>query len=195
MNAMLYQPNRPTNDFRYDRSSQPYVLTQVIGSSLWPSPHERTQGLLVGKEWLRNILTLPVYLFQLTLLATVDNLAVNDQEDGATALVNLPDENYVQGSYCIVDKRSIPGMETVIGYTLVAGHLLLFVVLAKLLAFRWPATEMSEFPLLDYEALTRLVDDRGDSVVSRDKYVQSGRDYNNKGLMEEIDDLRVGLRA
>lgn len=192
---MLYRPNLPTKDFRYDRKSQPYMLTPVIGSSLWYITQERMQGLPIGKDWLRNIFTLPVYLFQPTIIATAENLPLNYQENGTTPLLNLSDENYVEGLYCIVDKRSIPGTETVIGYACVAGHLLLFIVLPKWLAFRWPAAETSEFPLLDYEALTRLVDDRDDAVVFRDRYAQLGRDYDSQGILKEIENLRVGLRA
>ncbi|KAF2030755.1 hypothetical protein EK21DRAFT_111627 [Setomelanomma holmii] len=130
-NAMLYRPNYVSNDFRYDRKSQPYILTQTIGYNLWQLTQDRMSGNPIGKDWLRNVLVLPVYLFQATVVATGENLPVFYQEDGATPLLNLPVENYVRGSYCIVDKRAIPSTETVIGYACVAGSLLAFVVLAK----------------------------------------------------------------
>jgi len=95
-------------------------------------------GLMIGKDWLRNILVLPVYLFQPRVEATSDNLPVGYQEDGSTPLLGLPDENHVQGSYCNVSKRAIPGTETDIGCDCVTGSLLLLVGMAKPVALRWP---------------------------------------------------------
>ncbi|KAH7076169.1 hypothetical protein FB567DRAFT_583288 [Paraphoma chrysanthemicola] len=190
-NAMLYQPNRPTNDFRYDRNSQPYVLTQVIGYDLWLSTQERMSGLPIGKVWLRNILVLPVFLFQPTLIATSENLPVFYQEDGKTPLLNLPDENYVRGSYCVVDKRAIPGKETVIAYAGVAGALILFIVVTKLRVYWWPVVETSEFPLLDYEIRTMIMDESGRAVSLRDRV---GTQFGNRRLMNELHGLRIGLR-
>jgi hypothetical protein len=147
-------------------------------------------GLTIRKDWLRNILTLPVYLFQPTVIPTNDNVPVFYQEDGETPLINLPDENYVRGSY--VEKRAVPGMETVIAYACVAGALLVFIILTKWKAYRWPAIEMSEFPLLDYEIRTRVMDESGNAVVLRDRV---GTQSGNRRLMSELDGLRIGLRG
>ncbi|KAH7063791.1 hypothetical protein BKA63DRAFT_182460 [Paraphoma chrysanthemicola] len=191
IDAMLYRPNRPTNDFRYDRNSQTYVLTQIIGNSLWLSTKDRMGGLPIGKEWLRNMLVLPVFLFQPTLIATSENLPVFYQEDGETPLLNLRDENYVRGSYCFVDKRAIPGKETVIAYACVAGALLLFIVLTKLRVYWWPVVDTSEFPLLDYEIRTRIMDEEGGTVSLRDRV---GTQFGNRRLINELHGLRIGLR-
>jgi hypothetical protein len=149
-------------------------------------------GLRIGKDWLRNILTLPVYLFQPTVIATSDNVPVFYQEDGETPLLDLPDENYIRGSYCIVDKRAIPATGTVIAYACVAGVLLIFMVLAKWKAYRWAVIEPSEFSLLDYEIRTRVMDESGHPVVLRDRV---GTQFGNRRLMSELDGLRIGLRG
>jgi hypothetical protein len=149
LNAMLYRPNQTENSFQYDRNSARYILTQTVGADMWWSLHDAYSGLLIGKDWLRNLLVMPVYVFQPTVIAAADYLRVRNPEDGTSPLQNLPKENYVRGSYCIVDKRSVPGTKTVIGYACVAGFLLLFVVMAKWTAFRWPTMDTSNYPLLD----------------------------------------------
>ncbi|KAJ4363454.1 hypothetical protein N0V83_009747 [Neocucurbitaria cava] len=193
VNAILYRPNAPANNFQYDRNSQPYVLTQIIGSDLWRSLNVRMNGLAIGRDWLRNILILPVYLFQATVIALNYNIPFRI-ENGTTPLVNLPQENYVRGSYCIVRTQAVPGLETVIGYACVAGFVLLFVGIAKLVAFQWPEAGTSEFPLLDYEYKTVLAEGRHEASL-RQKFVASQRKYDNSAILDEIADLRVGLRS
>jgi hypothetical protein len=194
MNAMLYRPNQTENSFQYDRSSARYILTQTIGGDLWLLLPKSYSGLLIGKDWLRNVLAMPLYVFQPTVIVTADYLRVRKPEDGSTPLQNLPRENYVRGSYCIVDRRSVPGARTVIGYACVARFLLLFVVMAKWVAFRWPVMDTSNYPLLDYEALTQVEDDSDHTVTLRDGYGPSQKAYCNSELVKDVHALRLGLR-
>ena len=158
------------------------------------SLHERYNGLSIGRDWLRNILILPVYLFQTTVVATAENFPLGD-DNGTTPLLNLPPENHVRGSYCIVHKQAIPGLETVIAYACIAGFVLLFVSISKCVAFRWPVIEPSEFPLLDYEYLTMLVDEQTQEVSLRQRLSASQRIYENSSILDEMVKCRVGLQS
>lgn len=190
---MLYRPNNSGNDARFDLTSQPYVLTQTIAYDLWMSLYNRTQSLTIGKDWLRNVLTLPVYLYQPTVIGTAENFR-ELQDNGTRLEFGLPAENTVRGSYGVVDKRSIPDQKTVIAYACVAGVLLVFVFTVKVFSFKWRRYDTTEFPLVDYQELTTIVDDRGQEVSLLPTLQGSGRMYADATVLEEMRGLRIGLR-
>lgn len=194
LNVMLYQPNQISNDFPNDRTSQSYVLTQTIGSDLWMSLHERFNGLSIGKDWLRNLLTLPVYLFQRTSIATAENISPS-VENGTAPLLRLQPENYVRGSYCIVHERAIPGIETVIAYGCVAGFVLFFIIFAKWFALGRSAIETTEFPLLDFNFLTIQRDEHAQEVSLGQRLQTMQGKYGNGTVLDEMTRLEVHFRS
>ncbi|KAJ4355726.1 uncharacterized protein N0V89_003746 [Didymosphaeria variabile] len=195
LDAILYRPDRADDALKfYDIRSAEYLLTQTIGVQLWYSLHNNTSGLKIGRDWLRNLVTLPVYVFQPTYLELVPYLQPLPADNGTEPQPNLPAENYVEGSYCIMNKRSIPGRGTVYAYTAVAGLLLAVVIIAKTRALRWNDTATSDFAVLDYHVLTKVVDAKGDEISLREELRSAGRDYGTSALLDKISDLRVGLR-
>ncbi|KAF2003156.1 hypothetical protein P154DRAFT_112626 [Amniculicola lignicola CBS 123094] len=74
LNQILYRPLQITTDPRFDLKSQQYVLTQVIGVQLWTSLLSTVKGVPFAREWLRNLLVMPMYLFQPTVLAFSNQL-------------------------------------------------------------------------------------------------------------------------
>lgn len=136
---------------------------------------------------------MPVYIFQPTVLA-VDSqkptLGFND--NGTLVQPNLPDENYIRGSYCIVDARAVPGWKTVVGYAVVALLVLVFVWTGKILAKTWPVIETSDFPMLDYDVLTMLVDEKPTTVLLRERF--DGPPHRGGSVLDAVADLRIGLR-
>ncbi|PSN74809.1 hypothetical protein BS50DRAFT_671117 [Corynespora cassiicola Philippines] len=187
IDTILYKPNSTFADYRSDFKSQEYVLTQDLGSNLWQSLYNQSSGLTIGKDWLQNMLTLPVYLFQATMISS-GPLAGN----GTSPAPDLPPENYVKGAYCLVDNRAIPGWGTVVGYACVAGLVLMCVIIGKAVAMTWPDIETSEYGMLDYEILTALEDSTGSQTLLSDRFL--GRAYDEDKLMNEIVDLKIGLR-
>ncbi|KAF2678171.1 hypothetical protein K458DRAFT_395238 [Lentithecium fluviatile CBS 122367] len=193
LNSIFYRPNQTVNDFRYDRKAQQYILTQNVGSNLWFSLRERLRGATLGRDWLRNALTMPVYLFQPTVLPinTTHPLTLN----GSLPQPNLPPENQLKGSYCTVSNRAVPGRGTVIAYTCVAGVLVAFVIGVKRAAWRWGEVETSRFVMADFDVLVRVVGAGGNGEVRlRDKIVSGGRGISGTEVLEAFDGLKVGLR-
>ncbi|KAL1605127.1 hypothetical protein SLS60_004670 [Paraconiothyrium brasiliense] len=195
LDAILYRPERADETLKiYDIRSAEYILTQTIGVKLWSSLQNNTAGLKIGRNWLRNLVTLPVYVFQPTYIELAPNLLPLPTDNGTEPQPNLPAENYVVGSYCTENKRSIPGRGTVYAYTAVAGLLLALVIIAKTRALRWNDMTTSDFAVLDYHVLTKVVDGKGDEVSLREELGIAGRDYGTSALLDRIPDLRVGLR-
>ncbi|KAF2270269.1 hypothetical protein CC78DRAFT_611923 [Lojkania enalia] len=194
INHGLYRPKKSTNDPRYDSRSFQYILTQHIGSTLWVSLNERARGLNLGKDYLRNLLTFPVYLFQPTMAAFATNLPPIDQMNGTLVAPNLPPENYLKGSYCVADERSIPAWETVLAYAIVAGMVLSFVWLLKLSGTLLDPIETSEFPMIDFAVLTTLYKDgnRTEEEPLRERFDSYG--YEQRNLLDKIADLNVSMR-
>ncbi|KAF2477512.1 uncharacterized protein BDR25DRAFT_299433 [Lindgomyces ingoldianus] len=195
LNNVLYRPshaNESGNDIRYEGKSAQYQLTQLLGGTLFFSlAKPNAYALDFGISWLRNILTMPVYLFQPTAMAYA-NQSVSLGNVSDLEAPNLPAENYIKGSYCIVDHRAIPSWGVVVGYAIVAGFVLIFVWSGKLVATLWPAIETTEFPMLDYEVLTLLVDECGHEVPLRDRFTSQA--YEETTVMDAMSDLRIGLR-
>jgi hypothetical protein len=136
---------------------------------------------------------MPVYLFQPTILpidAQTPLLRGND--NGTLEQPNLPDENYIRGSYCIVSSRTVPDPRTVIGYGVAASLVLIFVIFTKLIAWLWEDIETSDFGMLDYEVLTELVDEDTETVSLRDR--MSDPVYRYGSVLDAAADLRIGLR-
>jgi len=194
LNTILYQPNQTTNDIRYDKRSQQYALTQHIGSNLWFSLHTNLNGVSFAKDWLRNFLVMPVYIFQPTILAIdAQTPLLKGNDNGTLEQPNLPDENYIKGSYCVVSNRAVPDWRTVVGYGVAALLVLIFVIAVKAIAWAWEDIETSDFGMLDYELLTELIDEQPNNTVSlRDKMI--GRSHGSGSLLDAAADLRVGLR-
>ncbi|KAF2795590.1 hypothetical protein K505DRAFT_360049 [Melanomma pulvis-pyrius CBS 109.77] len=113
-------------------------------------------------------------------------------DNGTLVEPNLPDENYVSGSYCIVDTRAVPGWKTVVGYAVVALFVLVFVWTGKILAKTWPVVEASDFPMLDYDVLIMLVDEKPNTVLLRERFI--GRPYKGGNVLDAVADLRIGLK-
>jgi hypothetical protein len=136
---------------------------------------------------------MPVYIFQSTILpidAQTPLLRGND--NGTLVQPNLPDENYIKGSYCIVSNRTVPDIRTVVGYGVAACFVLIFVISTKLIAWFWEDIETSDFGMLDYEVLTELVDEDTKSVSLRDR--MSDPVYRDGSALDAAADLRIGLR-
>lgn len=190
IDTFLYRPNNLTFDSNFDTNSLPYILTQRIGSELAFSVFDRARSLSAARDWLINLVILPVLLFTPTILPlnAIDLSGNSPQPD-------LPDENHLKGSYCFADRRAIPGQATVIGYGVVAGVVVLFIAIGKLVASRWPRRDTTEFPMLDFEALTMLRNLNkldGMDVSLRDRFRTGG--YEEGALVNEVADLWIGLR-
>lgn len=197
LDAVLYRPDRSTAQQQsYDVRSAEYLLTQTIGAQLWQSLYPNAAELNIGRDWLRNMVTFPVYLFQPTRLALLPYLLPISEDNGTAPQPNLPSENCVQGSFCKMSKRSVPGRETVYAYTAIAGLLVTFVVVAKARALFWREAETSDFAVLDYHTLTYLTDDQpGRAEVSlQETLAISQREYGTSAVLDVIGDLRIGLR-
>jgi hypothetical protein len=132
-----------------------------------------------------------VYVFQPTILALGNQQPLT--LDGTRRQPNLPDENYITGEYCRLDKRSVPGWGTVVAYTVVAGLVLVFVGTGKLIATYWEDIELSEFPMLDFEILTVLVDPAGREIPPLSQKFPEDV-YDEGRVLDRIKDLRVGFR-
>jgi hypothetical protein len=194
LNTVLYQPNQTTNDVRYDKRSQQYALTQHIGSNLWYSLHTNMNGVSFARDWLRNLLVMPVYIFQPTILAIdAQTPLLKGNDNGTLVQPNLPDENYIKGSYCIVSNRAVPDWRTVVGYGVAALLVLLFVIVCKAIAWTWKDIETSNFGMLDYDVLTELIDDKPNNTVSL-RNTMNGRAYGGGSVLDAAADLRIGLR-
>jgi hypothetical protein len=195
LDAILYRPDRADSALKfYDIRSAEYLLTQTIGVQLWSSLFNTSAGLNVGRDWLKNLVTLPVYVFQPTYLALIPYLPSLSADNGTRPQPNLPRENYVEGAYCIVDQRSIPGRGTVYAYTAVAGLLIAFVIIAKGRALLWDDVATSDFPIFDYHVLTNLVDDRKNGVSLEQRLQATGGEYGTSTILDQVADLRIGLR-
>ncbi|KAF2112668.1 hypothetical protein BDV96DRAFT_633921 [Lophiotrema nucula] len=192
ISSVLYQPNIATNDPRFDRKSMQYILTSNIATMLWQSLQPGSESVSFSRDWLRNILTMPIYVFQPTMTAFSRQLTPLATDNGTLPQPNLPAENYVKGAYCTISNRSIPSWGTVLAYAIVAGVVLVFVGTAKLVAgCLWPAIETSEFPMLDFDVLTRVADQGGKDVELRTVFAGG---YDGREILGKIKDLRVGLR-
>jgi hypothetical protein len=188
--VILYKPNNVTTDSRFDLQTASYILTQRIGSELFTTTLSRGKSISSGRDWLNNIIITPVFLFTPTILPlTPIDFTGNSPQPF------LPEENHLKGSYCYMDHRSIPGKETVIGYGVVAGVVIAFIIVGKAVASRWPRRDTTEFPMLDFEALTMLRNMNkldGQDVRLRDRFQQGG--YAEGALVNEVTDLWIGLR-
>lgn len=197
LDAILYRPDQASPELKfYDVRSSEYLLTQTIGVQLWQSLYPNAATLNIGRDWLRNLVSLPVYLFQPTSLALSSYLLPITAANGTKPAPNLPGENYVEGSYCAVSRRSIPGRETVYTYAAVAGFLLAFVLIAKARALFWVDAETSDFAVLDYQVLALLTrhGSEREEVSLRERLDAGGRPYGTGAVLDAIGDLRVGLR-
>ncbi|KAF2714769.1 hypothetical protein K504DRAFT_496674 [Pleomassaria siparia CBS 279.74] len=152
LNTVLYRPNQTTNDFRYDRASQPYMLTQVIGSTLFFSLNQRAAASPFARDWLRNLLALPLYVFQPTSLAVDKQVPRTD--NGTLPQPGLAAENYVEGSYCVVSTRAVPDRKTVVGYAAAGLVVFVFVGVGKGIACRWDGVETSDYAVVDFNVPT-----------------------------------------
>jgi len=194
LSSIFYRPNQTDNDFRYDRKAQQYVLTQNTGIQLWNSLRENMRGTSFGRDWLRNALTMPLYLFQPTVLAIDTSLPLN--EIGTLPQPNIPDENKLKGSYCRVSTRSVPGRGTVIAYTCVAGLVVGFVIGVKGVAWGWGDVETSGFLMADFDVLTRVLTEGGEMTEVRlgDKIGVVGTGISGRQVLAGIEGLGVALR-
>ncbi|OAF99277.1 uncharacterized protein CC84DRAFT_1222973 [Paraphaeosphaeria sporulosa] len=197
LDTILYRPDRADSALKfYDVRSAEYLLTQMIGVQLWYSLYNNSAGLPVGRDWLKNLVSLPVYVFQPTSIELVPYLPALAADNGTRPQPNLPRENYVEGAYCVIDKRSIPGLGTVYAYIVVAGLLLAFVIIAKGRALLWDDVATSDFAIFDYHILTRIVDMSVQKrEVSPDQILQTaGGEYSTSQMLDQIPNLRIGLR-
>lgn len=190
-NSVLYRPNQITNDARFDVKSTPYILTQTIGSYLWTSLNERAQSLPFARDWLRNLLMMPVYVFQPTVLAVGPQS--HFLNNGTQVQPNLPPQNNITASYCAMDARSVPGWGTVLAYAIVGALVWGCICAGKAAATLWPEMEASEYPMLDFEVLTLLAKPNGQEASPlRNEFPETV--YRSDKVLERVDDLRVGLR-
>lgn len=197
LDAILYRPDRADETLKfYDVRSAEYLLTQTIGVQLWSSLFDTAASFNIGRDWLRNLVTLPVYVYQPTFLELAPYLQPLTADNGTMPQPNLPRENYVEGSYCIVDKRSIPGRGTVYAYTAVAGLLLAFVFIAKARALLWEDLGKSDFPILDTQILLRVVDKSpsGNEIDLRERLEAVNGEHSTSKVLDQIPNLRIGLR-
>ena len=147
-------------------------------------------GLHVGRDWLRNLIALPFYVFQPTVLAVEDKIA--GVTNGTVMALNLPKENYVEGSYCIASYRAVPAYPFVLAYTVTAGLVLGFITLGKLICSQFEHVETSDFPLLDFRALTEIVSEEPESIelseVLNETVNAEGRQF------DQVERLGIALR-
>lgn len=195
--AILYRPDRADSALKvYDRRSAEYLLTQTIGVQLWSSLFNTSAGLNIARDWLKNLIALPVYVYQPTSVELFPYLQALPADNGTRPQPNLPSENYVDGAYCVVGKRSIPGRGTVYAYMAVAGVLLAFVIIAKGRALFWHDVATSDFAIFDYQVLTRLVDESvpRNQVSLGQRLQAAGGEYGTSKILDQVRDLRIGLR-
>ncbi|KAF2499710.1 hypothetical protein BU16DRAFT_558019 [Lophium mytilinum] len=184
---MFYKPSPVSNFTRCDLSSERYAVIQNVAAELYAWNDNSTSNLSQGRSTLRNILAIPLFLFTPTIRVKGLDTSTNETQLG------LPDENHVTGAYCMRSHRSVPGRWTVIAYGIVGGITLLLAAVAYLVAARWPKPRTTEFPMLDFAALTQGCDRNG-TVVTWATDLPRERDYGNGLMLEKVRDLRVGLQ-
>ena len=191
LNEMLYRPNQTTNDFRYDRNSQPYALTRMIATDLWQNLRQSLNGTSYTADLMKNLLTMPIVMFQSTVVGLGDTSTVPVDWDGTKPQQGLAPDNYIRGSYCESSKRAIPGQETVISYAAIAGLVVLCVLFVKWRACYWERPDATEYPLLDYEMTIGLVDGNDKSVSLRDHVKIAGGQYDDGSVLRAMQSLSV----
>lgn len=190
INRVFFRPMLSTNDRRYDTFSETYIRTALISESLLSAVQDQAASLHIGRDWLRNLLALPLYVFQPTVLA--QNGQVSGITNGTVVAPNLPGENYVEGSYCIGSNRAVPAFPFVLAYTVAAGLVLGFVTLGKLICSQFEHVETSDFPLLDFRALTEIINEEPESIELNE--VLSETVYAEGRLFNQVEGLNVMLR-
>lgn len=163
----------------------------MVASSLWISLRQNLDGASYATNWMKNLITLPIVLFQPTIFGLGGGSTTPVTWNGTRPQPGLKTENYLRGSNCESSHRAIPGQETVIAYACIAGLLLLCVVIAKLRAYYWERPDATEYPLLDYEALIGLVNSNGDSVSLIDRLKVSRSAYEDKSVLDAMENLNV----
>ncbi|KAH7117881.1 hypothetical protein B0J11DRAFT_592362 [Dendryphion nanum] len=191
-NSVLYRPFQSTNDVRYDLNSDRYTRTQHIGLNLYRGiSSDRGAGLTFGHDWLRNLLAMPLYIFQPTI--TSAGAEIPGVENGTQVAPNLPKENYVQGSYCVASKRAVPAFEFVLSYAVLAGVVLMFITLGKMACSVLSGyVETSDFPLLDFRALTVIINEEPEEIQLSSRLNE--KVYEEGKMFEQIKGLKIALR-
>jgi hypothetical protein len=192
LNSVLYRPDQPANDPRFDLSSQPYVLTAYIASRLWYSLNSNAVERNDAQDLLRNILVFPLYVFQPTLLAFSSNLAPLSADNGSAVQPNLPAQNYVKGAYCVSDTRAIPSLGTVLAYAIVGAIVLLLIGAGKIVACFCERVDISAFPQVDFGVLATVVGRDGKETSLEECW--KGKQYDTGRVLEEVGALKVGIR-
>jgi hypothetical protein len=185
---MFYKPTLVSNYTRCDLVSGRYELTQNLAYKLYSLSSSDTNILGQGRDYLRNVLAIPLFLFTPTIrIRGGPTPFLNQTQSG------LPDENQITGSYSMKFRRSVPGRWSIIAYGVVGGITLLLAAIGHVITARWPEARTTEFPLLDFAALTKGYDDNGTGFEWA-KDMPQGQDYGNGSVLQKIRDLQVGLQ-
>jgi hypothetical protein len=162
-------------------------LTEYLVSGLASAIFHNEPEFGIANDRMKNLLSMLPFLVQ----PTMSRISPIHGTKNPILPSGYKAENYVQGTYCTLRPRSVPGRGTVIAYTVVAGFVLLFVLITKARVFSWQERVPTEYPLLDYEMFVGLVDDHGHSVKLRDHLQGSGNHFDDLSQIQGI----WGLRA
>jgi hypothetical protein len=191
-NAVLYPLKNITLDNIQDRATQTYALTSSITARLQAANDPNGDGVTLGRDWLRNLLVTPLYLFQPTIAPAENTFATYTNQ----TQLGLPPENHITGSYCRTSRRAVPSLGTVIAYGIVAGLTLVLTAIARGTSAWQGEVSTTEFPLIDLVALTTVR--TGTTPFREVKAAEEfpgahSKTYGNRNVLKKAEGWKVGL--